>query len=410
MAGESLLWDRTRRAVEIAAIQNRWIQGAAVAAGLFVVYWFTRGDPNPFNQYTLLADSFLHGRLHLVDAPLHLELARYGDKAYVIDPPAPTLFLMPLVALYGTDINQVTVSLIVGAAGMGLFWIATRQMGWDLRMSVAITLLLALGTNFWWAATDGQLWTFAHVSAVFFLMAALVEATGTKRPWLVGLLVGLAGMSRLPTFLTFPLFAYLITDAEGRAWGAVVKDRKNWFRLTAFGLGLGIMAAAYLAYNYGRYGTLMDKGYDHPSYANEPWFSEGRFDISYIPRHIDAIFFQKPVPTGDEFPFFKPQNVGLALFFTTPAFLYLFNTKINRLTLAAIVASLLTLVPLVLHGTTGWNQFGYRFSMDLFPMLAILTAAGMRGELSPLKWTVISLSCLVSLWGTLAFHQYGWVA
>ncbi len=392
-------------------MNNKWLQGLAIATAIFAIYWLTAPGGNPYRQYVLLADALLHGRLYIpiVEPRPALELAIYGEKGFVVDPPAPALFLMPFVTLLGTDVNQVQISIGVGAAAMGLFWVATRQMRWDLHVSAAITLLLALGTNFWWAATDGALWEFAHVSAVFFLMAALVEATGCRRPWLVGLLVGLAGMSRLPTFLTFPFFAYLVLDADERPWRELLRDQGSWLRLVVFGAGLGLMAASYLAYNYGRFGTIKDLGYYHPYYDAEPHFAHGRFDISYVPRHITAIFFQPPGLTQSDFPFFKPSQIGLALFFTTPAFLYAFNTYFNRLTLAASAATLLTLVPLMSHGTTGWNQFGYRYSMDLFPMLAVLTAAGMRHELTPLKWIVIFLSCLVSLWGTLAFHKYGWV-
>ncbi len=166
-----------------------------------------------------LADAFLHGRLYLEHAPAYLELARYHDngvacqaaetgcKGFVVEPPVPAVLLMPFVAVFGVNLNQVLVSIAFGAAAMGLFWVAGRQMGWDMRLSAAMTVLLALGTNFWWAAGDGSLWQFAHVCSVLFMMAALVEATGRKRPWLVGLLLGLAGLSRLPTFLAFPFFS-----------------------------------------------------------------------------------------------------------------------------------------------------------------------------------------------------------
>ncbi|MFQ5879227.1 MAG: hypothetical protein ACE5IZ_03495 [Dehalococcoidia bacterium] len=262
-----------------------------------------------------------------------------------------------------------------------------------------MTLLLALGTNFWWASTDGSLWTFAHVSAVFFLVAALVEASGSNRPWLVGILVGLAGLSRLPVFLTFPFFAYMVTGGA--------RDRKNVVRLGTFGLALAAMGVAYLAYNYGRYDTWRDMGYYHTQYSSEPWFSEGRFDISYIPRHHNAIFFSGPV-FSEEFPFFKPSKIQMGLFFTTPALLYAFNAPLRGLTMAAIVGILLTAVPLVTHGTTGWGQFGYRFSLDMLPLLAILVAAGMRQSLSPLAIGVILLSCGVNLWGTLSFNMLDW--
>ncbi|UCG82192.1 MAG: hypothetical protein JSW38_08245, partial [Dehalococcoidia bacterium] len=298
--------------------------------------------------------------------------------------------------------NQTIVSMMVGAASIGLFWVAATQMRWSLPIKAAITLLLAFGTNFWWAATDGSLWTFAHVSAVFFLMAALVETTGRNRPWLVGILVGLAGLSRLTTFLTFPFFAYTVAHgAEGR--------RMIIRRLALFGLALAAMVGVYLAYNYGRYETFSDQGYYHPQYLSEPWFSKGRFDISYIPRHLEAILFKGPVVI-EEFPFLKPSSSGLGLFFTTPALLYIFRAELRGLSLAALVVVLLTAVVWMIHGTTGWAQFGYRYSMDVLPFMAILVASGVSHRLDRFKIAVILLSCAINLWGTLSFHKLNWVA
>jgi hypothetical protein len=391
---------------------NRWLQALAIAAAVLAVYLLTSSGSNPFNQYVLLSDAFLHGRLDIRNPPDYLELARYRDgeactgqepgcKGFVIDPPSPAVLLMPFVAIWGTDLNQTYVSMLFGALAMGLFWVAARQMGWSPRFSGAMVLLLALGTNFWWASTDGGLWTFAHVSAVFFLMAALVEATGARRPWLVGLLVGAAGLARLPVFLSSPFFAYLIIEKDGRPWREMLRDRSVQAQLAGFAAAVAVMAGADLLYNFARYGTPLDKGYDHPQYADQPWFAKGRFDISYIPRHIEAIFYKQPELNEGEFPYFRPSSYGMALFFTTPAFLYAFNSYWDRRTLAAALTLGLTAVPLVLHGTTGWAQFGYRFSMDLFPMLAVLTAAGMRHELSGLKWMAIAASCFVCFWGVL---------
>ena len=264
------------------AIRNKWFQAACIAALVFVIYYVTGKGSTPYDHFVRLADAFLHGRLYLVDAPPWLELARYGEKAFVINPPAPTLFVLPWVAIWGLSTDQAYISMLVGSAAMGLFWVAATQLRWSLAFRASMLLLLAFGTNFWWAATDGSVWTFAHVSAVFFLMAALVETTGKNRPWLIGLLLGLAGLSRLPTFLAFPFFAYTIASGVG--------DRRIIIRrLVIFGLALAAMGGLYLAYNYGRYGTLLELGYNHPQYLSEPWFFEGRFDISYIPRHLKEI-------------------------------------------------------------------------------------------------------------------------
>ncbi|MGH7261038.1 MAG: hypothetical protein ACREI9_10195 [Nitrospiraceae bacterium] len=401
-------------------LQNKWVQGALIAICFFFIYFVTSNESNPYNQYALLADAFLDGRLYLEKSPEYLELARYYDsgmacngpeegcKGYVIDPPAPAVLLMPFVALFGADLNQVLVSIAFGAAAIGLFWIATRHMGWDLRMGAAMTVLLALGTNFWWAAGDGSLWMFSQVSSVFFAMAALVEATGQKRPWLVGLLLGLSGLSRLPTFLAFPFFLYLALkdDMRGwREWRAVVLDRGVIRKVLLFGSGLGAMASLVLLYNYARFHTIFDAGYNHPRYANEPWFAEGRFHISHIPRHIEGIFYLGPELTENQFPFFKPSMFGMALIMVTPAFLYVYGALVKRLEVTAAVAMGLVMIPHLLHGTTGWAQFGYRFSMDYFPMLVVLAASGMGHRVGIRGWLAIGLSVFIAMWGPLFFFD-----
>jgi len=383
-------------------LPNKWFQAACVAALVFVIYFVTSKGSTPYNHFIRLADAFFHGRLYLVDAPSWLELARYGEKGFVINPPAPTLFVIPWVAIWGLSTNETIISMLVGAAAIGFFWVAATQLGWSFRFRVAMSVLVAFGTNFWWVTAEGSVWMLAHVSAVFFLMAALVETTGKNRPWLVGLLVGLAGLSRLPTFLTFPLFAY--TASRGATdQGGMIR------RLVLFGIALGVMAGLYLLYTYGEYGTL-NFGYEYGQFVNEPWFSKGLFNISYIPRQIEAIFFYHPVRV-DEFPFFKPHWMGLGLFFTTPALLYMFRANLkDKLTLAALASLLLTSIPMVTYGVTGWLQFGYRFSLDILPFMAILVASGMRYKLDKLKIAVIVLSCCINLWGTLAFNKFDWMS
>lgn len=404
----------------ILSLQNKFPQGTLIAICLFLVYYATSNMSSPFNQYPRLADSFMHGRLYLEHAPTYLELARYYDNGmpctgsnpgcmgYVIDPPAPAVLLMPFVAAFGPDLNQVLVSIAVSAAAMGLFWVAARQMGWSTRLSVAITVLLALGTNFWWAAGDGSAWQFAHVCSVFFMMAALVEATGRKRPFLVGLLLGLSGLSRLPAFLAFPFFLYLLLQYRGDQWEwrEVARSREAIRRVLFFAGGPSVMVALMLLYNYARFGTIIDLGYAHPQYLNEPWFAKGRFDISYVPRHIQAIFYLGPNLDENRFPFFKPSEFGMALFMVTPAFLYLFAARVRRLEVAAAVAMGLVMIPHLLHGTTGWTQFGYRYSMDYLPMLAVLTASGMRYRIETRrKWLIIGLSVVIAVWGPLYFFH-----
>ena len=391
--------DRTR------LVSDRWVQGALVALAVLGVYLLTCADSNPYNQFVRLADAFLDGRTYLAAPPDYLELARYGPdglactggpdcRGYVVEPPVPALLLVPFVVLFGTGLNQVYVAALVGAVAVGLFWVATRQLGWTFSRSAAITVLVAFGTNLWWAAGDGSVWTFAHVCAVAFLTGALVEATGRKRAWLVGLLVGLAGLSRLPAFLAFPFFLALLEP-----------DWRQWRRLLPFAGGLGAMAVAVPLYNLARYGTVADAGYDHPQYAQSTWFSDGRFALAHVPRHVEAMFTLGPQFTPDRFPFFTPTAFGMALFLVSPALLYAFVARRGRMEAAAALSILLVMVPHVLYGTTGWAQFGYRYSLDYLPMLAVLAASGMGERPGVRAWAAVALSVLVAMWGPLFFFD-----
>jgi hypothetical protein len=377
-------------------LPNKWFQAACIATLIFVVYFVTSDKSTLYDLYVRLSDAFLHGRLYLINAPSYLEVARSGSQGFVMEPPAPTLFVLPCVAIWGLNTNQSIISMIVGAAAIGFFWVAATQLGWSFRFRAAMTALVALGTNFWWVATTGSVWMLAHVSAVFFLMAALVETTGKNRPWLLGLLVGLAGLSRLPTFLSFPFFAYTVSRG--------VNTRGNMIRrLALFGSVLAVMGGLYLLYTYGEYGTL-SLGYEHGEFVNGPLFSKGLFSLSYIPRQLNAILFQGPV-LSDNFPFFKPSSIGLGLFFTTPALLYMFRARLkDKMMLAALGGLLLTLIPIITYGATGFSQFGYRFSLDILPFMVLLVASGMRYRLDKFKITIIVLSCCINLWGMLTFQ------
>jgi len=385
----------------VKALGNKWVQAAGIAALVFAIYFATNVGATSNDHYVRLADAVLHGRLYLIDAPGSLELVRHGDKAFVINPPGPLVFALPWVALWGLSTNQTVLCSLVGAGAVGLLWVATEQLRWSVSFRLGVVLLVGLGTNLWWCATDGGVWMFAHVSAVFFLMAALVETTGRNRPWLVGILVGMAGLSRLPVFLAFPFFAYTVGRGQ---W-----DRQGMVRIVVFGAALAVMGGLYLLWTYGEYGVLT-LGYEHGQFADEPQFSKGLFDIAYIPRHIYAILFHVPKYT-DEFPYFKPSHLGLGLFFTTPALLYMFRAKLREGMVAAALVSLACVsVLLVTYGVTGYLQFGYRFSLDVLPFMVILAASGMRHRLSGMAIALILLSCAVNLWGTLSFNKLGWMA
>ncbi|MEM2110458.1 MAG: hypothetical protein QXX08_01090 [Candidatus Bathyarchaeia archaeon] len=368
-----------------------------------MIYLLTKGPHVAQNHFVFLAEAFLKGKLGILSSSTGLsELVPYQGNYYVVYPPMPAVLLLPFVAVFGTSFDQGVLSIIIGSLAVGTTWLMLKKIGVNGNKAFWLTALFGFGTCFWFITVIGSSWYIAHVSAVFFLTCAIIEALGNKRNFLIGFLLGCSYLSRLPTVLSLPFFLLLIYD-ENKEWNVRLKKVFSLF------LGLVIPAGLNALYNYARYGTFFDVGYFMiPGVLEEPWYSRGIFHWSYIPRHIYAIFFQGPILLYEP-PYFKPNWMGLGLFFTTPAFLYIFKGSWNKLSKFAGIAVLSILPPIVTHGTVGFTQFGYRFSLDFTPFLIMLTAKGMREKLGWSEKSLIILSMLINLWGVISIVKFGFV-
>ncbi|MCJ7762143.1 hypothetical protein MUP38_01655, partial [Candidatus Bathyarchaeota archaeon] len=208
-----------------------------------------------------------------------------------------------------------------------------RKTGTNSNKALWIAALFGFGTCFWFIASVGSSWYIEHASAVLFLTGAIILALYKKNNFFVGLLLGCAALSRLPTVLAFPFFL-LLTYEQNNAWKPRLKQAAIFF------LGLAIPVGLNALYNFARYGTFLDVGYTLiPGIQQDPYFTNGIFNISYIPRHLYAILFQGPILLNN-FPYFEPSWMGLGLFFTTPAFIYIFKGPWDKLSKKAALAVL----------------------------------------------------------------------
>lgn len=367
-------------------------------------YSLTKGPPPGQNHFIFLAEAFLHGKLGLSGSgTLLAELVNYHGNYYVVYPPMPAVLLIPFVAAFGTSFDQSLLSIILASLGVSATWLMLTKTGVNGRKALWLTALFGFGTCFWFIAAVGSSWYIEHISAVLFLTSAIILALYKKRDFFVGLLLGCATLSRIPTILSFPFFL-LLTYERNNAWKPRFKEA------IYFLLGLAIPVGLNALYNFARYGTFLDIGYYLiPGIQQDPYFKLGIFNIAYVPRHIYAIFFQGPILL-DTFPYFKPSWMGLGLFFTTPAFVYVFKGPWDKLSKKAALAVLFILPILITHGTVGFTQFGYRFSLDFTPFLMLLTAKGMREKLGWPEKTLIVLSLLVSLWGVVSIIKFNFVS
>jgi hypothetical protein len=410
------------------------------------------GEHTAFNHYAHLADAWLHGRQWIVHGgpsyAMGNDFAEFGGKTYISFPPFPAVLMLPLVWLAGSPENFRDGQFIVWLAGLGpallfLVFERLRTTGRSSRTeaeNIFLSGLFAFGTVYFFTAVEGTVWFAAHVVAVSLAALYLLCALDARRPALSGLLIGCAFATRpfmIFTGLLFVLEAIRVTCKELPTEGTLRErmektykavDRPAFARLlVAFAVPLlGVLALCSWT-NYTRFGDLNPGAFGH-EHLTVVWAKRmtvwGIIGYHYLAKNLgvmltvlpfapqrgtmcfshqggvkDAIFhFNDCVP-------FRINEHGLALWFTSPFYFWLFRPKVKGYLYAAVGASIaLTVLLDLLYQNSGWRQFGYRFSNDYAPFLFVLLAIGAR-PFGKLFKAVVVWSVAWNLFGALTFDR-----
>ena len=367
------------------------------------------GTTTSYDYYGRLAEAFLHGRYWLGTDPAWLnELLACGDGRWcVVYPPLPAILAMPFVFL-GTAAAQGIVAQVCGGASAGVLYLALRVYGAPRFVALAGTAVSAFGTTLLFSSADGRAWFAAHSVAILFTSGAFLVAARGGAPWVLGALIGLAALARLPVAAATPALALLLAHRAGRPYLPVLA------RVVVGGLPF---LAIYAGYDLLRWGTVFDVGYVRLTIGDR-FFDHGLFSLDYLPRHLYAIVMEPPDLVPGVPWFLRPRFVGMSLFLTTPAFLFVFAglQQLRVRAVAAVAAAAgLALLPDVLHATVGFAQFGYRFSLDAQPFLIALALGGdamvagiWRSRPSVLFQVAGALGLAMNIYATIAIIRYGW--
>lgn len=385
----------------------------AIFAVSFAVYFFTTEDhPTPFNNFVRLADAILHGRLYLTRDVSWLELVRMDGKYYIVPPPLPAFLILPVVAVWGLSTNQTLISIFFGSLNVSLAFLAARALSGSRSVQLWTAAMFGFGTIHWWVATAGGVWTFSHTVSATLLFAAILLTLYKYRSFYAGAALGASYWTRLPTILSLPFFLVMYADEwYVRGGSPGIYKGFNLRPLIWLGAGAGIFILLNAGYNMLRFNTPFDISYYLiPGILDEPWYQKGIFDITYIPRNLKVIFGGFPLFL-DESPYVTPSWNGMAIWITTPAFVYaLFAGIRNKLAIGCWLTILLVAAANFCHGTWGFSQFGYRFAMDFYPFLFLLTVRGIGNNIRWHHKVLISIGIIVNLWGVLWINKFGWVS
>jgi hypothetical protein len=362
-----------------------WI-GVALTVAAAIVYWLSnRFFDARHGDFFYLADAFLHGHVSIdpraipPDYITGQDLIPDGDRFYVPFGPFPAFVLMPVVAVFGAvtaDQWESGINATLAAVVVGLGWWLLGRIG--VRRLVDRLLLVALlgfSTQIWWITTRGGVWHTGQLVATILTLLCLIELSGQqRRAWLIGLLAGFAFLSRAPLALAIPAYALLLA-------GDLIWEPRRWPWRSWLALALGVLPsiAFFVWYNVVRFGSPLESGYGLATLPD--WLDaqrqQGLFSIVHVPMNVAYMFLKLPAPfqswTDLTFPFFRPDGLGMSIFFTSPGLLYALRAPWRESrTWWLLLAATLVLIPTLLYYGGGWLQYGFRYALDSIPFVWLL--------------------------------------
>ncbi len=381
------------------------------AVALAVYLALIVGHRTPFDYFGRLAGAIWQGRLWLDGAPLsEIEAGRDGHF-YNVQPPLPAILALPFVPLGAHDEIEVFVSAVFGALSIVPLFLALRALSVPRGIATWCAVLSAFGTTLLFTSVDGRAWFAAHATAVFFTSLALYLAATRRSLLLIGACVGAAGLARTSVALAAPGLL-LLARPDGVPLRAMLRPT------LLFAAGAAPFALLQAGYDVLRWGNPFDIYGPQLHQATHPDFARGFMSLSYIPRKLYAIFIEPPAFVDNEpFFFLRPRGYGTSLLLTTPAFLWLApgilklwrDPRWRAVGLAALLVS----IPGWLFATVGYEQYGYRYSLDVQPFLIVLVAVG--AAWTPAGWQrpsrlftgAVVLSVLITAYFLVTIRLFG---
>ncbi len=381
--------------------------GSAIVAGFIYValsltIWVGTYGPSPYNYYNYLADAFLHGSFALrLPPPSTHDLVLFGGQYYLYWPPFPAIVLMPFVALFGVQFNDVLYTALIAALNVGLVAALLNAacgrgfLHLSTPQRAILVAFFALGTVHLSLAPRATVWYTGQLIGFGCTILAYWAAFALKggRAWfLTGLALSCAMLTRVPLVFTgiFPV-VYLLYQEKPWNWKQVI-------RYVALGaLPIVVGGLLYLAYNQARFGSPFDIGYAYHNmheYFRADYEKYGAFNFHYLPINFYYQYIFYPLPKRWE------SMMGGSLFLLSPLFFAAFaafwKPRLRWANWALFGSIMITNIPILLLMGTGFAQFGPRYTLDFTVPLLLLTALGMERWKTWLSF-ILTLAAIVQM-------------
>lgn len=362
---------------------------AVLAAGLIMQMLSEEGMSN---SYALLADAFLSGRLDVTEC-VDIDCAFYDGKNYVVFPPGPAILALPFVAIFGVSFaGFIALTSVLSGASLLVWWRILSLLRVERTTAIWIMIALAVGTPLYYITIRGDgVWFLAQACGFLFVTLALWAALDRRSLWMIGGFLAFAFLCRQMTILITPfIFAAYLRDGERLFTFSYQRLAMVGKLLTPILIAL----AAYMIYNYVRFGAPLDTGYAYIGAeftgGTFLWLrveEHGLFSPEYFLFNVFHLFFQ-----GFHAEFVGPlvtelgamDTLGTSILAASPFVLLAVFVKWRRTVVIGALCALAMIVPMLLYHSNGLTQYNVqRYVLDWLPIVIFALALTIRGGLRP---------------------------
>jgi len=348
------------------------------------------------------------------------QIASRSDIRYVSFPPFPAVLMLPFVAVSHLRFNDVLFTAIWAAINPMLLFLLLRRLktrGYSKRSigdDLWLTVMFGVGSVYYFVSVIGQVWFTAHVVGITCAIGYAWASLDAVYPALAGLCVGLGFASRASMGYMVPFFVFEAVRATG-GWERLRKLPKEglpaglFTKLVRFAIPAGAVLTALLVHNYLRFQQFSEFGH---KYLNIGWQERmqkwGLVNYHFLSRNLTCALLLLPRILG-QYPFLKVSDHGMSMLVTTPALGYtVAPAERSPLARGLWITILATALPTLLYHNSGFQQFGYRFSLDYIVFLVMLLAVGGRRFTWTFK-TLVIFGVAINLFGAIVFDRFGGV-
>jgi len=395
----------------------KWRSGALIVFAVTLVVYFavaTRFTMHPrwaIDYFNPIAHSIMSGRLDIESPVQTHDLVPFRGKWYTVWGVLPAVFLIPFQILKGRYIPAVYLSVLFGSLNVVIFYLLLKRVKKDffpLLKPIDTMILLvfyAFGTTQFYVATLGSVWHVSQMVSSFFgnvgIFLIFKKNRGLRDYFLSSLAISVSFLGRVTTvfLILLPVFLY-VRD--------MIHKKRTFRGIAVIALPLMFFLFLFLGYNVVRFGNPFEFGYSYitedPSLAAIR-LANGVSSLRNIPNNFWQMVLELPRITLIPRPEFHPDLLGNSIFFLSPPLLYIFwASPANPLVAALWATVLFSILPVLMHYSTGWMQLGYRYTLDVTILLILLTVFALKGKLTRLYYIGVLCSVILYTWGILGMQ------